>query len=147
MSCIMRGCFMVIIHRDTDYAIRAMARLAGCEDVASTASLAESINVPVDFLRKIMQKVNRAGLVESVRGPFGGYILMREPEDITLHEIVEDVQGPLRMNACFADPELCENSGECALQDMLGDVEEKLSSYLDGVTLQDIIRRFEEDNS
>ncbi len=46
---------MEIIHRDTDYAIRAMARLAGCEAAVSTASLAEHINVPVDFLRKIMQ--------------------------------------------------------------------------------------------
>ncbi len=134
---------MEIIHRDTDYAIRALAHLAASEDMLSVTSIAEHINVPVDFLRKIMQHVKAAGLVQSVRGPFGGYSLTRAPENIRLQDIIAATQGPLRMNACFADPGVCENSGGCEVQNLLGEVEEKLRLYLEDITLADIAKRLE----
>ncbi len=134
---------MEIIHRDTDYAIRAAARLAGSTELLSVTALSEQTDVPVDFLRKIMQRLRSGGLVKSVRGPFGGYSLSRSPDSITLKDIIESVQGPLRMNACFETPEICKNAGLCPLQGLLCQMEEKMTSYLDNVTLANIVRRLE----
>jgi len=87
---------MEIIKRHTDYAIRAVVHLvvAGGETLP-TLVLARQQGVPVDFLRKIMQQLKNAGIVESVRGPAGGYRLNSDPSDITLYRVVAaTVQNP-----------------------------------------------------
>jgi len=68
---------MPVIHRDTDYALRALAQLARTGEVMSVSALAEAEHVPQDFLRKIMQKLQGAHLVQSTQGPLGGYSLRR----------------------------------------------------------------------
>ncbi len=129
---------MEIIHRNTDYAVRALVALNAERRVMSASSLAERDGVPVDFLRKIMQLLKDAGIVESVRGPFGGYRLSRAPAGITLYEIIKAVQGPLCMNVCFADPKACKNSDSCGLRCRLADIGAELKSYLEKITLAQI---------
>lgn len=137
---------MEIIHRDTDYAIRAMVLLASCQGKMSVAELARSEQVPVEFLKKIMQKLKNCRLVESAQGPFGGYKLAKRPDDITLYEIIAAVQGPVYMNVCFADPSACDGSNACILRNMLGEIGRNLRDSLDGVTLEDILFRMESKN-
>ncbi len=135
---------MEIIKRHTDYALRAAAHLAGAGQRAlSTSSLAEQEGVPVAFLRKIMQRLKNAGIVESVRGPAGGYRLACSPGDITLRNIVTAIQGPIHMNACFKEPQFCEYSGACELQNLLGEIDRELKMRLDSVTLKTIADRLE----
>ena len=68
---------MPIIRRETDYALRALTRLALDGGSLAVSTLAEEEDVPPEFLRKIMQRLNQAGIVESSQGPFGGYRLAR----------------------------------------------------------------------
>ncbi|MFP4027614.1 MAG: RrF2 family transcriptional regulator [Candidatus Brocadiia bacterium] len=129
---------MAIIHRDTDYALRAMVHLAHSAETEPVSVLAEDESVPEDFLRKIMQRLKTAGLVESSQGPFGGYGLARSADRITLHDVVKAVQGPLTVNACFDDPEICENVKVCALRRRLGTLQKEIESWFDGINLADI---------
>ena len=106
---------MSIVHRDTDYAMRALARLAAAgAEFVSVSVLAQEEGAPTDFLRKIMQRLCAAGIVESRQGPFGGYSLGARPRDVTLYDVIAAVQGPVTVNECFPQPGLCANSGGCS---------------------------------
>ena len=130
---------MPVIHRDTDYAVRALALLAQGGEVTPVSALAEAECVPEDFLRKIMQKLHRAGLVESEQGPFGGYKLARDPDEVTLLDVTVAVQGPIVMNACFADPQVCRNVKSCGLRRQLLLLQQDLESRFAGISLAGVI--------
>ena len=131
---------MPLINRDSDYAVRALAQLSRNGDIMPVSELARAEDVPVDFLKKIMQKLHRAGLVDSHQGPFGGYSLSRRPKDISLLEVLHSVQGPLVLNRCFADPKACGNTPTCGLRARLQALHHKLEPWFEDMTLADIIR-------
>jgi len=129
---------MPVINRETDYAIRALAHLAREGDTVSVSDLAASEAVPADFLRKIMQKLLRARVVKSSQGSFGGYRLRKAPEDMTLLDVLEAVQGPLCMNACFADPNVCKTVKVCALRKRLMSMQKEINEWFRGINLADL---------
>ena len=72
------------------------------------------LNLPEAYLEQLLGALRRAGLVNTVRGTQGGYLLSREPEKITVKEILEAMEGPLRFAECVAEPEQpCAHSGDC----------------------------------
>ncbi len=129
---------MAVIHRDTDYAIRALVRLTRADEVVPTSSMADQEEVPEHFLRKIMQRLKAAGLVESTQGPFGGYSLALKPGDIDLRKIVEAMQGRVVVNACFDDPSVCDNVGDCNIHRRLGSLQNIIESWMEDLTLADM---------
>ncbi len=134
---------MPIVHRDSDYAIRSLLELAEADDVVSVSDLATVCDVPTDFLRKIMQKLQRADLVYSVQGPTGGYGLEVAPEDLSLWQIMRVVQGPVVVNACFEDPDICCNVPECPVRGKLSELQDTVSDWLKGLTLADLVEKAE----
>lgn len=72
-------------------------------------------DIPKSFLSKILQKLARAGIVESTRGIRGGFRLTRHPSEITLLEVVEAVEGNVAMNICAVDRRKCRLSGTCSV--------------------------------
>ena len=85
---------MEIIRRNTEYAIRGLVRLSANPGLVQSAwEIADSQDVPVEFLQKIMQKFVKRGIVNSHRGAQGGFSLAKEPGQVTLLEIVETMQG------------------------------------------------------
>jgi Rrf2 family iron-sulfur cluster assembly transcriptional regulator len=126
---------MAVITRETDYAFRALARLAAEGEFLPVSALAEAVDVPEVFLRKIMQRLHGAGLVESRQGPFGGYRLHGGPDEVSLLDVVEATQGPLVMNECFAEPEVCKGTESCPLRARLQSMQEDLSAQLAGMSL------------
>jgi len=129
---------MPVIHRDTDYAVRALAHLAQSGGVVAVSTLARAVSAPEDFLRKIMQTLLHARLVESTPGPLGGYALQGAAQAVTLLDIVKAVQGSIALSACLQDPSVCRNVKVCALRHKLMAVQKELNSWLKGITLADI---------
>jgi Rrf2 family protein len=82
----------------TAYALRALVHLAGHGDgrLLASAAVAEAEGLPVKFLPKVLNPLVGAGVLHSARGPGGGYLLARPPKSITLLEVVEAVEGPVR---------------------------------------------------
>ncbi|MCK4376157.1 MAG: Rrf2 family transcriptional regulator [Candidatus Brocadiae bacterium] len=130
---------MAIIKRETDYALRVLARLAQADDFLPVSALAEDEDVPELFLRKIMQRLHRAGMAESRQGPFGGYRLARPAAEISLLDVVETAQGPLVMNECFAAPDICDRLESCPLRARLAEMQLELNAQLDELTLADVV--------
>ena len=131
---------MAIIKRETDYALRVLSRLAGADEdeFLSATTLAEEVDVPVLFLRKIAQALNNADLLESRQGPFGGYRLAVDPEDVAVLEVIEIVQGPLVMNSCFGEDRACSRSDYCPVRKKLARVQSQLDEAFAGVSLADV---------
>lgn len=129
------------ISRKTDYALRMLVMLAaGEESLLSVRTAAEQVDVPYSFARSIQHGLVQAGIVESLRGVHGGMRLSVAPEDVTLRQIVEAVQGPLVMNDCTGPSGNCPRSGSCCYHPVWRGAQELLCSYLDSITLDDVVR-------
>lgn len=90
------------ITRQADYAIRAVMYLAqlGPNQKAATSQIAEAQGIPLSFLAKIVAQLSVAGLLSTMRGARGGVMLARPAEEINLLEVVEAIDGPIRLNEC-----------------------------------------------
>lgn len=113
--------------------------MAQADDFLSVTALAEHEGVPVDFLRKIMQKLNAAGIVESRQGPFGGYALARNPETITFLEVVETIQGRVAVNECFRRPGFCPNDNSCRFRSKLAKLQDHIDNWLGAASLAGVV--------
>ncbi|MCZ4270522.1 Rrf2 family transcriptional regulator [Rhodobacteraceae bacterium G21628-S1] len=95
----------------TDYGLRMLMRLASAPDRAfSTADLAEEFQLSRNHLIKIMQKLGRAGLVQTRRGGGGGAILAHAPEEIRLGDVVRVLEEDQALVECFRP-----NGGDCTI--------------------------------
>ena len=130
---------MAVIHRDSDYAIRALVQLSVTEEVIAASEMAEQEDVPEHFLRKIMQRLKDAELVDSTQGPFGGYSLAADPAEVSLLDIVEAIQGRIVVNACFDDPSICDRLDDCPVHEQLADLQGEIETWMRDLTLADIV--------
>ena len=93
---------MLRISEAASLAIHAMAVVAGKpEEVHSTHGVATALGVSEAHLAKVMQRLTRAGLVSSVRGPKGGFVLARPAAEVTLLAIFEAIEGHLEPKGCL----------------------------------------------
>ena len=93
------------------------------------------------YLEQIFQKLKKAGIVGSKRGPTGGYFLGKKPGDITLGEVIRITEGginPVRCVRAEDSRQPCERSGECVTQIVWNEAGKRLGDYLDSVTVKDL---------
>lgn len=133
---------MDISHK-TDYALRMMAELVKTGDgVLSVRTAADTNDIPYSFARSIQHDLVRAGLVESVRGSHGGMRLAVDPNEVTLLQVVEAVQGPVEVSGCdYAGPDggACPRMSFCRFNPVWDGARELLSSYFSSVTLSEVV--------
>ena len=128
------------ISRKTDYALRMLAMLAeDPERLLSVRTAAEEVNVPYSFARSIQHGLVQAGIVESLRGVHGGMRLKVSPDDVTIRQVVEAVQGPMVMNDCTAPDGDCARMGTCCYHPLWAGAQALMRDYLDSVSLGDAI--------
>jgi Rrf2 family iron-sulfur cluster assembly transcriptional regulator len=127
--------------RGSDYAMRGMIYLArqSTDKVCLVSEVAEAQSVPESYLAKIFQDLSRSGLVVSHRGAKGGFALAREPDKITLRQVIEAVEGPIALSPCLDERVGCELSEMCEMHLTLAEAQAQLLQVLNGSTLQDII--------
>ncbi len=101
--------------RAADYAVRVMIHLAGLPDGAraSRSELAVAAECPEQFLSKVLQNLTRAGIIVSRRGNTGGFELPLDHRSITVLDVVEAIEGPVRLNACLISDNACVRQGWC----------------------------------
>jgi Rrf2 family protein len=126
----------------TDYAFRAVQHLASEEhgNVVAAPVIAESEEIPLRFLLKIMRSLIGAGIIKSYRGVDGGFALAKPAGQITLLEVVEAIEGPVRISRCLMQPEYCTKNYTkiCPVHHVLGDVQLLVTQKLGRVTFADL---------
>ena len=130
---------MVLMSRETDYALRALAELAISPGLVSVRVLADRTGIPTNYLRKIMQRLLQNRLVTSRQGPFGGYRLRRNPRAITFRQVMEAAGGRIDVSACRSDPELCPHVPTCALRKQLMKLQGEIDGWTTRRKLADIV--------
>jgi Rrf2 family protein len=106
------------ITRQADYALRAMYYLSKLEPTerAATSLIAVGQRIPPSFLAKIISQLSIAGLIHTSRGARGGVSLARPPENISILEVVEAIDGPLTLNECTHSTDGCPFGEECPIR-------------------------------
>ncbi|MFA5156716.1 MAG: Rrf2 family transcriptional regulator [Candidatus Omnitrophota bacterium] len=133
---------MKLITRDTDYAVRALAYVAAArQDVVSVTELVKKLKIPRPFLRKILQTLNKKGILESAKGFGGGFRLAVKPGDVYLLKLMEIFQGKFRLNECLLKNKFCPNISRCPLRKKINNIERYVISELKGVTLASLNKR------
>jgi Rrf2 family protein len=131
--------------KKTGYALVAMTHLARREgDVTSARELARWVGAPVPLLMNVLKALASSGFVESLRGARGGYRLARPLERINLADVVEAMEGPVRLAECMTAPDerhecTDERMARCPIHDPVHRVQRKLNDFLKKVTLADIV--------
>lgn len=96
------------------------------------------------YLWQVIHPLKSAGIVNSVRGAHGGYVLARKPEDITLLEIVETLEGASSLVECVMKPSHCERSDVCVARSAWVEVEQSMRDAMKAITIRDLLLRHHE---
>ncbi|MFO8013520.1 MAG: Rrf2 family transcriptional regulator [Phycisphaerae bacterium] len=132
----------MLISQKCQYGLRALFELArrGSAEPVSVAEIAESQAIPPRFLEIILGQLKQAGYVVSRRGPQGGYLLARDPAQVTVGEVIQAVQGEIGPVHCLVDagPE-CPLFGDCVFYPMWERARAALSGVFDDTTFADLV--------
>lgn len=120
--------------RESDYAIRIVAFLAGRKEITGARIIADYTDVTLRFSLKILHSLVQAKILKSFKGANGGYKLAVEPEKLTLYDVICAIEGEFNINQCLSGETPCSRNveGKCKVHDIFEEisavVREKLSS-------------------
>lgn len=129
---------MFRVSRRVDYGLRLLMALAENPDMRpqATALLAEKLDIPLAFLHQIGRSLIQAGLIKAAPGPGGGLRLNRSPEEISLRQVLEVLEGPIRLNG--GEKESGRTDGPCTTDQLWQAIQDSLIAHLDGIRLDGI---------
>ncbi len=124
------------LSKAAELAVRGTTVLAGRygQGPVPLAEICRARHLPRDYLTKIFTSLSRAGIVRAIRGKGGGFVLTRDPREISVLEVIEAVEGPLALNLCQHDPPLCEEL-DCPLRPVWQELQETVRAALSKATL------------
>jgi Rrf2 family protein len=128
------------------YGLKALVHLATLEPGETTQAMdiAEAHNIPKKFLDAILGDLRNAGIVFSKKGPGGGYMLARAPDDIKIGHVIRAIDGPLAPIACASRTAYqacrdCKSVRACSVRLMMSKVRDAMSDVLDRLTVADMV--------
>lgn len=124
------------------YAVTAMLDLALHHEAGSVTlgDIARRQGISLSYLEQLFAKLRRSGLVDSVRGPGGGYNLSRPPEKITVAEIILSINENIDATRCGGERN-CQGDEPCLTHQLWEDLSERIHDFLNGITLADLVAR------
>lgn len=128
--------------RAGEYAVRCVLYLSALGNgvVASRKEIAREMDIPDQFLCKIAQQLSRAGILEIVQGPKGGFRLLISPDKMSLLEVVEAVIGEIFLNDCLMRPDSCARSHTCTVNKVWEKARNQLRDTLRETTFDKLFR-------
>lgn len=124
------------------YAARVLLDLAehsGDTPVCAT-TISENTDISVPFIEQILRPLKQAGYIKSVRGAYGGHILLKAPSEITLGDIVRTMSGDISITKCCSEPDSCNRTGDCRTRVAWEHISRVIERELDAITLADLMR-------
>jgi Rrf2 family transcriptional regulator, iron-sulfur cluster assembly transcription factor len=123
------------------YGARILVDLARNSDrgPVQIGEISKRQDISVKYLEQLIRPLKQANMVNSVRGPKGGHLLAKKPEEITLGQIVRIFEGQSELVECISNPEKCSMSADCQVRLAWGDATRVLYEKLDNTTIADLI--------
>lgn len=130
---------MLRISKLTDYATVLLAALVDQPEPCVPASrLAQITGLEAPTVSKVLKTLARSGLVDSVRGVNGGYLLAHAPDKISVASIIHAMEGPIALTECALEPGLCAHEADCRLKGNWQRIGQAVENALAGLTLADL---------
>lgn len=129
----------------TRYGMRAMIDLAivhGSGVPRTMKEIAKRNRIPESFLEQMLCTLRKEGLVRSIRGPQGGYVLAKAPQEIRVADIINTLEGPIKLAECIDMP-LCGESRNCPSRILWTRIKESIDQVTQTTTLQDLIAEYD----
>ena len=123
---------MLRLSKKTDYALMAMKHLASDPGrrAASAREIAETYDIPVELMAKVLTRLVQSGLLTSHQGVHGGYVLAQPPAATSVAAVLEAIDGPLTMTACTQSDDRCDQFSKCNVRDPLRRVRDRIAAIL-----------------
>ena len=130
-----------------DYAIRIVCYLAAQRQMISTSELSQELSVPSSYIPKITKKLKQAGIIKACEGTNGGYMLAKQPENISLMEIISCVEETMAINRCLEEDRFCSRNlkDTCKIHKILLSLQNTYNNKLESVKVSDVIRPGEDE--
>ncbi len=130
----------------TRYGIRAILELAEKDGSGPlrVKTIAQSQDISAKYLEQLMSILRSAGLVRSVRGAKGGYMLAKAPNQVKLSDVFDCLEGPVTTVECVEDESYCARSADCIARQVWTQVQDAIKNVLQSITLQDLVDRDKE---
>jgi Rrf2 family protein len=134
---------MLRFSKKADYALIAMKHLAvrggsGSPGSSSAREIAGLYDIPIELLAKVLQRLVRRGLLASHQGTRGGYQLARVPDQISVADVIQAIDGPVTVTACSTEEGTCEQYAKCNVRDPLWRVRERILAALGECTIAEL---------
>ncbi|HEY4652814.1 MAG TPA: Rrf2 family transcriptional regulator [Pontibacter sp.] len=131
-----------MLSKTTEYALRAIVYIA-LQDAqglkAGIKEIAGELELPMHFMGKILQDLVRKGLIASVKGPGGGFFLHRPASDISILEVVKEIDGLEAFRKCGMGMKQCSDTHPCPLHNEIKAYREQLLKVFKSRTIQDLV--------
>ena len=138
---------MKVLTKNTDYAIRALLALAAKKgSYVSAKSIATEHDIPYQFLRRLLQEMIRHGLIVSKEGVQGGFMMKKDPDTISITQLIEIFQGKVQVSECMFRKQICGNRARCVLRHEIMRIEQVVQSEFEKVTIGKLMRDLEAAN-
>jgi len=123
------------------YGVRAMYEIAKAGSIGPVTikEISEKQDVSVAYLEQIPNKLRKAGIIQSVKGPGGGYMLARDPEKISIGQILKELEGPVAITSCLDPSEGCVRVDSCVTHLLWKSLGDNIERFLDSMSLQDLL--------
>lgn len=124
------------------YAVTAMFDLAAHGDgqPITAAQIAKRQKMPLAYLEQLLSKLRKAKLVKTVRGPSGGYVLVKAPAKISIGDIIRAADGPIALASCIPSGSACPKSGCCSTRSLWQSLSSKVTKVFDSTSLKDLCK-------
>ena len=133
---------MLKLTKKADYGLIALKHLAvnASHGVASAKEIAETYQIPLPLLAKVLQKLNKSGLLRSEQGTNGGYRLGRDAHEISTLDVIRTIDGPIILTHCFTEhgEGSCNQAVTCTVREPLRKVHEGILNLLGGISIWDL---------
>ena len=126
----------------TDYAIRIVCYLAAQSQMISTSELSQKLSVPYSYIPKITKKLKQAGIIKACEGIKGGYQIAKQPENISLRDVISCTESTMAISRCLEKEGGCSKNyiACCKVHQILLDLQNIYNNHLESVKISDIIR-------
>jgi Rrf2 family protein len=134
---------MLKLTKKADYGLMALKYLAEHPETPalSAKDVADAYGIPAQLLAKILQRLTKTGLLRSHAGMNGGYVLARDPRQISAFEVIHAIDGPLFITSCIKGAKSCDLTTNCTIKEPLARVNETIIGVLKSISIHDLAER------
>jgi Rrf2 family cysteine metabolism transcriptional repressor len=131
----------MIISKKTDYALRVILELAVSKKKLRIKDISKKQKIPFKFLQQLVLQLHSLGYIETYRGKNGGIVLVKNPGEINLKDFILSFEGTLAPIGCV-ETKSCSEIQSCVLYPIWVEVEDKIKSILEKITIKDVVDKY-----